>query len=248
MIYFFHGDDTMKLLEKIRVLLADFKKKNPNAVFEKITDSSWKQETVQNFLGAQSFFADQSFVFFFFLADKEEAREFLIDNVKDLASSKNVFVWLETSLKAAEKKAVLKVAEKDEEINKIDKKNLSKKELLAIKGEKIDFFEYADAWAGGDKKRNWIMFVDAMNLGVPAEELHSIYFWQTRSMLAAVVSPSQSASGLKPYPYEKSLSAGRKMGEQKLRHLCNLLISVYHEAHRGKVDLYNALERIILTN
>jgi hypothetical protein len=139
-----------------------------------------------------------------------------------------------------------KVAEKTQEFVKADK-ILTKKEALALKGEKIDFFEFADALGRKDKKSLWVLFQDALEEQVPAEEIHGIFFWQVKSMLLAQKCKSPIDANMKPYPFQKAREYSRNYKDGELEKISFKLVSMYHEAHRGNEDFHIALESFILS-
>lgn len=246
MIYFIYGDNTEKALEKAKKLVETLQLKKPDSAYFKIEEWDWDNSKMDGLIGGQGLFASNYLVFIDRVFKNKEAKEYLVDKRKELAESTNFFVMLEGKLDKVTAEKFTKLAWKTEVFEKPEKTNLNKEERLAKIGEKIDFFEYAEAFGSGDKKYLWVLYREAVDKGVPAEELHGIFFWQTKVMLSSILSGSPESAGLKPYPYQKGKVAGMRFGEEKLKSMCGELVSAYHEAHRGKVDLYNALEKIIL--
>ncbi|MEI7480116.1 MAG: hypothetical protein WCJ59_00630 [bacterium] len=245
MIYFLYGEDIMQSLKKTKQVILTLQKKKPEAVFIKIGSDDWSVPKMEEGMGGQGLFEQSCLVFLDRIGKNKEAKEFLTERYKELVESPNFFVLLEEKLDEKLVEKIEKVAWKTEKF--FEKPHaLTKEERLAEIGEKIDFFEYADIFGSGDKKKMWTMYRAAVDLGVPAEEIHSIFFWQVRSMLAATLAGNEKDSGLKSYPYQKAKSSARNYGEEKLRQLAFDLVKAFHEAHRGQVDLYNALEKIIL--
>ncbi len=245
-IYFIYGDDTNTALSKAKKVVETLQLKKPDSAYFKIEEFDWDSTKVDEWIGGMGLFASNYLVFVDRVFKNKEAKEYLVSKRKELADSPNFFVILEGKMDKVTAEKINKVAWKTEIYEKPEKTNLNKEEKLAKMGEKIDFFEYADAFGSGDKKYLWVLYREAVEKGVPAEELQSIFFWQAKVMLSAVLSGSPESAGLKPFPYQKGKLAGQKFGEAKLRKICGELVSSYHEAHRGKVDLYNALEKIIL--
>ena len=246
MIYFLHGDNADEGLDKGQRVIMALQKKKPDAAYFKIEEWNWDESKMEEWIASRGLFASNFLIFVDRVCKNKDAKSYLLKKRKELAESENFFVILEGKLDKDTEGKLSKVAWKTEEFNKPEKKNLTKEEKLEAIGEKIDFFEYADVFASGDKKNIWAKYREAVDKGVPAEEIHSIFFWQARTMLSAVLSKTQAESGLKPFPYQKGRSAGLKYGEERLRKINSQLVSVYHEAHRGEGDLYNGLERIIL--
>ncbi|MFZ2038922.1 MAG: hypothetical protein WAV11_03210 [Minisyncoccia bacterium] len=246
MIYFLVGDNTEIGIAKAQKVIEALQKKKPDAAYFKIDELTWDESKMEEWIASQGLFASNFLIYVDRVCKNKEAKSYLLKRRKELAESENFFVILEGKLDKDTEGKLAKVAWKTEEFNKPEKTNLTKEEKLEAIGEKIDFFEYADIFASGDKKKIWVMYREAVDKGVPAEEIHSIFFWQARTMLAATLAKNQAESGLKPYPYQKGKSAAENYGEERLRKINSQFVSIYHEAHRGEVDLYNALEKLIL--
>jgi hypothetical protein len=140
---------------------------------------------------------------------------------------------------------IVKYAEKVQEYEKAERK-LTKKERLKAIGEKIDFFEFADALGRRDKRGLWVLFQEVLAEQVPAEEVHGIFFWQIKSMLLAKKCKTPEEAGMKLYPFEKAREYSRNYKDDELIKLSSRLVNMYHEAHRGNLDFYVALEKMIL--
>ena len=180
----------------------------------------------------------------------------MLKKVKEISESPNFFVFLEEKLNKKELEKFEKYAQKIEEFQKPDRK-LNKKEVLAAKGEKIDFFEFTDALGAKDKKGLWALYQDALHEGVPAEEVHGILWWQIKAMLSALKSKDASEAGLNPFVYNKAKAYAKNFhahqnvraggSEAVLKYLSQQFFEMYHEAHRGKTDFAVALEKFILS-
>lgn len=245
MYYLIYGDDKIKARMVAQKTVAAGKIKHNEAGFFKLTSENFTADKLDEQIGSQGLFYDKALIFLDNLCEEEESGVVLVKRLKDIKESPNFFVILEGKLNKAELEKFKKYAEKTEEFKKVEKK-LNKKELLAQKGEKIDFFEFANALGEKDKKKLWTLYQDALAESVPAEEVHGIFFWQVKAMLAAIKSKDAVEAGLNPYVYSKSKSYAKGYGEDKLKQMSQALFEMYHEAHRGKTDFHIALERFIL--
>lgn len=246
MIYFYYGTDTEKAGKKARITIDSSLKKRSEASLIKISDEKVTQEKIEELVGTQALFYNKYLVYFYRILDDKENKEIIIKNVKKLAESENIFIFAEgkTDKKSLEK--IEKVAEKVENFEKSEKA-LTKKQALALRGEKIDFFEFADALGRRDKKSLWVLYQDALAEQVPAEEVHGIFFWQIKSMLLTKKCKTPSEANMKPYPFQKAREyAGNYKKEGELENLASGLVFMYHEAHRGNIDFFVALEKFIL--
>ncbi len=104
----------------------------------------------------------------------------------------------------------------------------------------------ADALAARDKKTLWIRYVEAIESGAVAEELHGILFWQVKTMLLAQQSKTAEEAGLKPFPYSKAKGALKNWKPGEVEKLSSDLVSIYHRAHRGEGELALLTERLLL--
>ncbi|MEI8378130.1 MAG: hypothetical protein WCF95_06295 [bacterium] len=166
-------------------------------------------------------------------------------NIKEFESSDNIFLFSEGRMDKATVSKIEKHAEKVQEFIKKEKAP-NKKEKLALAGEKIDFFEFANAFGKRDKRGLWVLYQDALAEQVPAEEVHGIFFWQVKSMILARKCKTAEEAGMKIFPFEKAREYSKNYKDEELENLSFALVSMYHEAHRGNIDFFVALEKFIL--
>lgn len=251
MIYLFLGTDKEKARKQANALVLTAKKKHTEADFFKLTAENFSDSKLQELISNQGLFYSGSIVFADSVLANEEFGEVILKNLKEIKESPNFFVFLEEKLNKKELEKFEKYAEKVLEYKKAERK-LTKKEELAQRGEKIDFFEFANALGERDKKTLWALYQDALFEGVPAEEVHGIFFWQVKAMLSALKSSSASDAGLKPFVFDKSNRYAKNFGKtkeealEKLTQMSQTLFEMYHEAHRGNSDFFVALEKFVL--
>lgn len=251
MIYLYYGNDKLKSRTTAQKTVEAAKKKHKEAGFFKLTPENFSLGQLDELISNQGLFYSANIVLADNLCEEKEIAEVLIKKLKEIKSSPNFFVFLEGRLNKKELEVYKKHADKAEEFVKPEKR-LTKKEVLAEKGEKIDFFEFTDALGAKDKKGLWTLYQDVLAEGVASEEVHGILFWQVRSMLSALKSKDATEAGLNPFVYSKAKSYAKNYGtslessEKKLKEMSSKLFEMYHEAHRGKVDFAVALEKFIL--
>jgi len=245
MIYFYYGTDTESARKKAKVTIDSLLAKKPDATLIKIGDEDLTLEKITELSGSQALFSNKYIVFLFKTFDNKENKELILKNIKEIAKSENIFIFAEGKMDKTGLAKIKKVAEKTQEFIKVEK-TLSKKEALALKGEKIDFFEFADALGRKDKKNLWVLFQDALEEQVPAEEIHGIFFWQMKSMLLSQKCKTPDEANMKPYPFQKAREYSRNFKEGEIENISSKLVSIYHEAHRGSIDFFVALEKLIL--
>lgn len=251
MIYLFYGDDQIKARVLALRTVEAGRKKHQDAGFFKLAAENFSENKLDELIGSQGLFYSGFIVFADNLCEEKEISEVLIKKLKEIKVSPNFFVFLEGKLNKKELETFKKNADKIEEFVKPVKK-LSKKEELAEKGEKIDFFEFSNALGERNKKLLWTLYQDALAESVQSEEVHGIFFWQVKAMLSALKSKDATEAGLNPYVFSKSKNYARNYGatasesEAKLKEMSSKLFNLYHEAHRGNLDFAVALEKFIL--
>jgi len=245
MIYFYYGTDTESARKKAKITVDSLLSKKPDATLIKIGDEDLTLDKILELSGGQALFSSKYIVFFYRTLDNKENKELILKNLKELADSDNIFIFAEGKMDKVSLTKIEKHAEKVQSFEK-DAKTLNKKEKLALIGEKIDFFEFADALGRRDKRGLWVLYQDALFEQVPAEEVHGIFFWQVKSMLLAKKCKTPSEANMKPFPFEKSRGYSRNYKDGELEDMSSKLVTMYHEAHRGNIDFFVALEKFIL--
>lgn len=227
------------------------KKKHEGAEFFKLITENFSENKLDELIASQGLFYSGSVIFADNLCEMKDISEIILKKLKEIKESPNFFVFLESELNKKELEKFTKYAEKVTECIPPARK-LNKKETLALKGEKIDFFEFTDALGARDKKGLWVLYQDALAEEVNSEEVHGILFWQVKAMLSALKSKDATEAGLNPFVFSKAKNYARNYGkttedaEKKLKSLSAKLFEMYHEAHRGKIDFAIALEKFIL--
>ncbi len=245
MIYFYYGTDTESARKKAKVTIDSLILKRPEVTLIKLGDEDLSLDKIIELAGGQALFSNKYIVSLYKTFDNKENKELILKNIKEFAGSDNIFIFAEGKMDKASIAKIEKNAEKVQEFVKPDK-ILNKKEKLALIGEKIDFFEFADALGRKDKRGLWVLYQDALSEQVPAEEVHGIFFWQVKSMLLAKKCKTAEEAKMKPFPFQKAQEYSRNYKDGELENLSSKLISMYHEAHRGNEDFFIALEKFIL--
>ncbi|MFA6446596.1 MAG: hypothetical protein WCW14_05115 [Candidatus Paceibacterota bacterium] len=245
MLYIFYGNDTKHSGEASRKLVMGLQKKKPDAEYFKMTEIGFDKNQAEGLVKGQGLFSPNYIVYFDGVLKNAEAKEFVISVLGEMKESSSIFVLREEKIDAPTLKKLEAKAEKVQKCA-LDEDKLSKDEKLALSGEKISFFEYTDALGGGDKKKIWMLVVDAIKKGVPAEEIHGIFFYQVKTMLLAGKARDMKESGLNPYVYKKARIGAETYGIDKVQKMAGDLVTMYHQAHRGETDFNMALERWVL--
>ena len=78
------------------------------------------------------------------------------------------------------------------------------------------------------------------------EELIGVIWWQLKSLRLADATVSSIEAGMKDWPYSKAKQSLKNFKPGELSILSDSLLTVYHSARAGRVDMGLALERWIL--
>ncbi|MFH0755417.1 MAG: hypothetical protein V1910_01995 [bacterium] len=245
MIYFYYGTDIETARKKVKMTIDFLFSKKPNVTLIEIRDEILSQNKIIELVGGQTLFSNKYIVFLYKTFDNKENKELILKNIKEFADSNNIFIFAEGKI---DKISLTKIEKNAEKIQKFIKaeKLLNKKEALTLKGEKIDFFEFADAFGKRDKKKLWILYQDALAEQVPAEEVHGIFFWQIKNILLARKCKTAEEANMKAYPFQKACEYSKNYKENELENFSSKLVHMYHEAHRGNENFHISLEKFIL--
>ncbi len=236
MIYFYYGTDYQKAGKKAKVTVDALLAKKPDAALVKINDEEISEQKILELLGSQGLFENKYIIFLQRSFENKENKEIILKNIKEIGKSENIFIFAEGKMDKASLGKIEKNAAKVEEFAKPEK-ILNKKEQLALKGEKVDFFEFTDAFGKRDKRGLWVLYQDALKEQVPSEEIHGMFFWEMKSAAEA---------GMSPYPFQKAKESLRNFKDGEIEKFLGELVFMYHEAHRGNIDFPIALEKFIL--
>ncbi|MCB9806067.1 hypothetical protein H6775_02815 [Candidatus Nomurabacteria bacterium] len=236
MLYFTHGTDTQKSIEKTQTLIDSLLAKKPNASLFKLTTENWDLASFQEFLAGQALFENKYIVYISRILEDSEISNIVLDSVKDLQESENIFIWLEGKVDAKSLKQIEKYAEKVQ--------YFEEKEVRTVKSE-FNIFSLGEALGNRDKKKLWLLFNEAKEYFV-IEEIHGTLFWQVKSMLLALRAKSADEAGMKSFPFSKAKGFNKNYSEKEVYNLSAKLIDIHNQARRGIHDFDIALERFCL--
>jgi DNA polymerase III delta subunit len=235
MIYFLYGTDTYKSRKKLHELLSQAEKKRPDAEIFKLTSENWSEAQFDELLISQGLFEAKYTVVLDNLFEKKDIKEYVIDKIKELGESDQIFLMLDGKVDAATIKKIEKVAKQVQEFKLPE----SKKEGPSI-------FSVTDGLIQKDKKRLWISYIDFINNGVAPEEIHGIFFWQVKNMILASRTKNIGESGLSPFSFRSASTGAQKYNLEELKTMSSDLVEMTHKVREGKGDLDIMLEKWIL--
>ena len=229
MIYFLYGTDK----EKAR----------SNASFFKIDSENFSESILDEKIESQGLFENKYIVFLDSLFEKKEVKQSVLEKIKEIAESQNIFIFLEGKM---DKASLSKIEKKAEKVQAFEKAEQGSKFGKGSDKEGFSIFTLADALGRRDKKVAWIIFTKAIMQGVVAEEIHGVLFWQVKSMLLAAPASSAQEADLNPFVFSKAKSFSKNYKVAELQQLSSNLVDIYHQAHRGVFSLESAVEQFLL--
>ncbi|MEK7639152.1 MAG: hypothetical protein AAB388_03265 [Patescibacteria group bacterium] len=231
MLAIFFGTDRTALHDAGTLFLST---KGAPPLVPTIDAASYAPGVLTNAAGATSLFGATEY----FILDTPSADEAFEAEVLDvlplLEESTNVFVVFEGALLAPLKK-------------KYQKYTAVVEEYTATKADRFNLFALTDALARKDKKKLWVLLVEARQAGISDEEIVGLLWWQLKTMHLAALSKSAVEAGLKDFPYQKAKQALAHFSSEELDALSHTLLSLYHEGHAGVRELDLALESWLLS-
>ena len=230
MIYFFYGDDIGKSKANADKVVASLLSRKKDITLVKIIGEEVTEQRIFELAESQALFVNKYVVFLYRILDNTDSRKAILATLKEMKESENIFVICEllNPAKKTDAEIINKIADKSEQSKEFKKpfRRLSKKEELALIGEKISFFEFSDALGARKIKPLWTLYQDALNEQVPAEEVHSIFFWQIKAMLLAKKCKTAKESGLKDFSFNKAKQFAKNYTEEELEKLSSKMISM----------------------
>jgi len=236
MLYAFYGDNADETRTKARGLIDSLLAKREGSLVFRVTPDIWSETMLQEYLGGQGLFVQKYIVWLDGIFEDKDMRDQVHEFLPEMKVSQNIFVILENKFDAATLKDVKKYAEK----------------IVEIEGKKVpaerefSIFTLADALGARDKKEAWLLYRKAIDLGMPPESIVGTLFWQTKMILLAHKARTAAEAGVNDFPFSKAKRYAQNYSLDETRALSSKLISLYHDAHRGKVNFEIGLEQLML--
>lgn len=235
MLYLLHGTDTHKSRAKLHELLATLAKKRPDSEVFRITHENWSDGQFEELLVSQGLFDQKYIVVLDTVFEKKDAKEFVLDRIEATKDVEHVFLMLEGKVDAATLRKIEKAAHKVQEFA-----------LPEQVRQTFNIFSVADGLRDKDKKKLWVTYLDCMNKGASAEEIHGIFFWQVKNMILASRASSQVETGMSPFVYKNALTGARNYTEEELIRISSDLVGMTHRVRQGEGELEVMMEKWML--
>ncbi|MFA6315507.1 MAG: hypothetical protein WC648_04035 [Candidatus Paceibacterota bacterium] len=239
MLYVFHGENVSESSKKARTLIDSLRKKRPEALFVKIDDRDWDKSLLESHLGGQGLFSSKYIVFLDKVTLNEDADGSLSQFIEPMHESSNIFIVFESKLRAEYVKLFAKYAEKVvvSEVNN---------SVKFAKNKEFNIFGLGDAIGTREVYKAWMLYREALDHGLQPENIIGTVFWQVKSIILASKSKSAAESGLSPFVFNNCKRFASNYSMNELSDMSRNLVSLYHDGHRGLVDLELAMEKFIL--
>ncbi len=238
MIFFFGGTDRDKAIKKSSAFLVALQKKRPDAEVLRVSELNWTPAVFEELVQSQGLFEQKVIVVAKDLFENKENALWIVENIESLKDSTNAFLFSDGALDAKTKKVIEKASQT------FEYSELAKENPFAKK-DRGNAFALSDAVGARNARRAWSLFCEIKDDLAP-EEIHGTLWWQLKSMYTAGVSKSIEESKLNPFVYKKSISFAKNYSKEELGDLFTKFIKMYHDAHRGQVDLTDEIEKAII--
>jgi DNA polymerase III delta subunit len=243
MIYLFYGNDEIRSRDKFDAIINSLSAKSPEASLSRLTSENFKIENLEELTKSQGLFYQKFIVACDNLLSGDKGNKEILDlvsvNLKEIAESANVFIFLENG---ADTKALLEIEKLAVKSQKFEKRvgELSRHGSFNI-------FSITDAFTAKNKNRAWLLFQEALMSGVSAEEVLWKLIWSVNNLLLVKNTKDISKLKMKPYPLTKAKNAAKTFSNEELKRLSASLVDLYHLNYLGTDEFEFGLEKIILS-
>lgn len=239
MLYVFHGSDVSTAAKKAHALVDSLRAKKPDAAYVAINADHWSRAAIEENIGGQGLFSSKYIVLIDRVTENAEAKEQVGEFVPAMQESANIFILLEAKVNAELKKTLEKHAEKVV----VSEPAFAK---ATVGKEEFNIFALADALGTRDAFKAWSIYRKAVDGGIESESILGTLFWQAKSMKLALEAKSAAESGLSPFVFSKSKRYAGNYSPNELNGLVRSITMLYHDGHRGMVDLELSVEQLLL--
>ena len=226
MIFLVHGTDFKKGREKVKNLTNFLLVKKPNSNLFRLDTENFDEAVVEESLKGRGLFENKYIVFFDKVFEDEKNKDFILEKIKEISESENVFIFLEEKIDKKILTKLEKYSQKTQEFNKKEDKTI----------ERAKPFSLTDAMGKRDKKKAWAEYQKILKEGLVPEEIHGILFWQVKTMILANQSKMSTEADLNPLVFKKAKEFSKNYSEEELKEMSSKLVSIYHDTRRGITD------------
>ncbi|MEI6304474.1 MAG: hypothetical protein WCP09_00440 [Candidatus Taylorbacteria bacterium] len=223
MLYVYHGTDIGRSRDKAHKLVESLRARKPDASYVPINADGWNTSIIEEHLGGQGLFSNKYIVFLDRVTENADAKEQIGDMVSPMNESSNIFVVLEGKLLTSLKKAF------DEGAEKVVVTDLVAAGKVFGGGSDFNVFALGDAVASRNRASSWTIYRQAVDCGIGSESILGTLFWKVKTMIVS--------SGGK---------GSTKYSKVELEKLLTSIVRLYHDGHRGLIDMELGTEKLLL--
>lgn len=239
MFYVLHGADFVKRNQKVLQLTETLLSKKPNTLLVKINAGESSSQELDQFIGGQGLFEQKLIVVLNGFLENKENREEVLEKAEALSLSENIFITNDGEVLP---KIILGLGEYAQKIQEFP--------LKAGAKSSFNIFALSDAIGARDRMGAWTSFLKSIEYGAEAEEIHGIILWQLKSIALAKSTKGDSdklkKAGISPFVATKAVRYSKNYTESELKKNISDLVIIYHDSHRGILELPSSLEKFIL--
>lgn len=240
MLYFIHGTDFKKRERARKEIKNSLKEKGIK--FEtllKVENISKENiSLIPNYFGSSSLFGEKLLIQIEDLLGREDTREFLYENLKNILESENIFILDEAFAPAPSVLKVEKILEKE----KLSKNIFNCKEEKVEKD--IEPFYLCDLIEKRDKKGAWREFQKIYSEwgDDEAQALHGAIWWKWKMIWSAYLDGNKNNYSRIYRLKEREI----KYTKEELEKFGLELSTMAMKANNGEINLMRAIEKFIL--
>lgn len=254
MLYLFHGEDTIRSLNKLNGLVQNLlKKKGTDSSLFEINEDNFDESYFKNLIYGSHLFGDKNLVILKRVLENKNLVDYFLQNLVPFAQSSNVFIFWEESLKQEILTLFQKEAQKIWQFNRPEDKLSKERELETQAKERNKvIFQMIDAFSEKKSRSSWFLFQKNLMAGADEEEIFWKIFWQLKNLI--ILKPYQKESvdlinrqiKLHPFVLKKCLSVLPLWTKEELEAISKKLLEIY-QAHRyNKIELSVGIEKMLL--
>lgn len=239
MLYLFYGPNKDDSREEVRAFLDGIAKKSPKANIERVYEEDFSEEKLDESVLSRGLFGELRIIVMEGVLGNDNLASIVLKKIGGIASSENIFIFLEGSLPP---ETVEALEENAEDIFYFKNKSSDKGT------EEFNIFSLTDAFGRRDRKAAWILYQKAILAGVAPEEIHRMLFWQVKNIALVKKWGAGGAPGLgmKPFVFNKAKSFAGNFSEKEIMELSSEFVDIYHKSRQGTISFDETLEKLVL--
>lgn len=251
MIYLTSGTDKNKCRDRHHSLVKILTTKNPEASLFKVDDANFSPAQFEELIKGLTLFAGKFIIACDNVLKNANASVFIKDNLKEIANSDNIFLFLETEdvvtgwLSVEEKN---KIEKRKKNIEMVAKEAIKVQKFLIPKNPDNGFNLYSivDAFSDRDRKKTWALYQGALINNISPEEIFWKLIWQVNNMLLVKNTKDEKKMKMKPFVLNKTKRVANNFSHEELKKLSASFVGLYHTNYLGTEEFEFGLENILL--